>query len=189
MKQLYSLLAVIVLMTGCTYKNEAIELSPFKAQYLGRTTQDTNSISLLAVTDAREDKTSIGYVEANGYATTKLYSYVDFADKYREGLANVLKTAKFKLTNNAAEANTIISVKIKDIKMVYNDTNKFDENLHGKVVIEVTIKKADKTIVQTITQQQGIWIKPSYTSKDIEPLLYSIFIDSINLIGAKLAAQ
>lgn len=188
MNQLYSLVAVLVLMTGCSYKNEAIELPSFKAQYLGKTTQDKGN-TLFTVTDTREDKTSIGYVEANGYATTKLYSYVDFAEKYREGLTNVLKAAKFNLTNNVAEANTIISVDIKEIKIVYNDTNKFDENLHGKVVVEVTIKKADKTVVQTITQKQGLWIKPSYTSKDIEPLLYSIFIDSINLIGAKLASQ
>ena len=189
MKKLYSLVAAVVLLSGCSYKNEAIELSSYKAQYLGKTTGDTNSISLLSVTDTREDKTSIGHVEANGQVTVKLYSYVDFTDKYSEGLTNVLRAAKFNLTKNPADANTTISVKIKDIQIVYNDTEKFDENVHGKIVVEVTITKGDKTIVQTITQQEGKWIKPSYTSKDIEPLMYSLFTDSVNLIGSKLAAQ
>jgi uncharacterized lipoprotein len=189
MKKLYSLVAVVVLMSGCSYKNEPIELSSYKAQYLGQMTQDTNSVSLLSVTDIREDKRSIGHVEANGQVTTKLYSYVDFANRYKEGLEYALKAAKINLTKNPADSDTTISVKIKDIQIVYNDTEKFDENLHGKIVVDVMIKKADKTIVQTVTQQEGKWIKPSYTSKDIEPLMYSLFTDSINLIVSKLAAQ
>lgn len=189
MKKLYSLVAVAVLMNGCSYKNEALELSAYKPQYLGQTTQDTKSISYLSVTDGRDDKSSIGYVEANGQVREKLYSYVDFAVRYKEGLTTALQSAKFNLTPNASDANASISVKIKEIRIVYNDTNKFDENLHGKIVVEVTLTKGGKTIVQTITQQEGKWIKPSYTSKDIEPLLDSLFTDSINLISAKLAAQ
>ncbi|MDP2076482.1 MAG: hypothetical protein Q8N01_07245 [Sulfuricurvum sp.] len=187
MSKLYSLVAVIVLMTGCSYKNEAIELSSYKTQYIGQTTQDMSTASLSSVTDIREDKTSIGYVEANGQVTTKLYSYVNFADRYRDGLARVLKVAKFNLVNNPTDANTKIDVKIKDIQLIYNDTNKFDENLKGKIIVELTLTKADKVNVLTFTQKQGIWIKPSYTSKDVEPLLDALFTDSINDIVSKLA--
>lgn len=189
MKRIYSLVAAVVLMSGCSYKNEAIELSSYKTQSLNKTTQDPKSVSFLSVTDAREDKRSIGYVEANGQVTDKLYSYVDFADRYKEGLTNALQSSKFNMTRNPADANAIISVKIKDIQLVYNDTQKFDENLHGKIVVEVTLKKAGKTLVQTMTQQEGKWIKPSYTSKDVEPLLDSLFTDSINTIVDKLASQ
>lgn len=189
MNKLYGLVSVVVLMTGCSYKNEAIELSSYKTQYMGMTAQDTNSFSLSSVTDTREDKTSIGYVEVNGKVSTKLYSYVNFADRYRDGLTRVLKVAKFNLVNNPANANTKIDVKIKDIKLIYNDTNKFDENLNGKIIVEVTLTKADKVNVLTFTQKQGTWIKPSYTSKDVEPLLDILFTDSIDDIVSKLANQ
>lgn len=187
MNKLYGLVAVIVLMTGCSYKNEAIELSSYKTQYMGKTAQDMNSFSLSSVTDTREDKTSIGYVEANGQVTAKLYSYVNFADRYRDGLTRVLTAAKFNLVNNSSDASTKIDVKIKDINLVYNDTNKFDENLNGKIIVEVTLTKADKVNVLTFTQKQGGWIKPSYTSKDLEPLLDTLFTDSIDDIVSKLA--
>lgn len=189
MKKLYSLVAAVVLMSGCSYQNEAIELSAYKPQYLGQTAQDQNSVSFLSVTDARDDKTSIGYIEANGVVTSKFYSYVDFASRYKEAITSAMQAGKFKLAKNPTEANTIIGVNIKTIQIVYNDTNKFDENLRGKIVVEVTRTKGDKTLVQTITQQEGKWIKPSYTSKDIEPLLDSLFTDSINTIGSKLDAQ
>lgn len=189
MKKMYSLIAMVVLMSGCSYKNEAIELPSYKTQYLSQTTQNQYSVSFLSVTDAREDKTSIGHVEANGQVTSKFYSNVDFAEKYKEGLTNALKSAKFNLSDNPAGADATIEVKIKDIQLVYNDTNKFDENLHGKIIIEVTLNKQGKKIEQTFTQKQGKWIKPSYSSKDIEPFLYTIFTDSINSIVAKLAAQ
>lgn len=187
MKKLVSFVAAIVLITGCSYKNEAIELSAYKPHSLSKTTADRNNISFLTVTDIRADKTSIGYVEANGQVTTKLYSYVDFADRYKEGLTKVLKVAMFNLVNNAADANTKIDVKIKDIQLIYNDTDKLNENLHGKIVVEVTLTKADKVNVLTFTQKQGMWIKPSYTSKDVEPLLNTLFTDSIDDIVSKLA--
>ena len=187
MKKIYCLLAVVVLITGCSYKNEAIELSSYKSDYLSKTIVDRNNISFLTVTDIREDKTSIGYVLVNDKVDTKLYSHVDFAGRYTEGLTKVLKAAKFNLVNNPADANTKIDVKIKDIQLIYNDTDKLNENLHGKIVVEVTLTKADKVNVFTFTQKQGIWIKPSYTSKDVEPLLNTLFTDSIDDIVSKLA--
>ena len=180
-------MAVVVLMTGCTFKNEAIELSSYKAHYLSKTTEDRNNISFLSVMDIREDKASVGHVLVNDKVDTKLYSHVDFADRYKEGLTRVLKAAQFNLVNNLADANTKIDVKIKDIQLIYNDTDKFNENLHGKIVVEVTLTKADKVNVLTFTQKQGIWIKPSYTSKDVEPLLNTLFTDSIDDIVSKLA--
>jgi uncharacterized lipoprotein len=176
-------------MTGCSYKNEAIVLSSYKTEYSGQRAQDMNSFSLSSVTDTREDKTSIGYVEANGKVTTKLYSYVNFADRYRDGLVRVLKVAKFNLVNNPEDANTKIDVKIKDIQLIYNDTNKFDENLNGKIIVEVILTKADKVNVLTFTQKQGTWIKPSYASKDVEPLLDTLFSNSIDDIVSKLAIK
>jgi len=187
MNKLYSLVVAVVLMTGCSYKNEAIELSAYKSDYLTKTTEDHNNISFLSVTDIRENKTSIGYVLVNGKVNTKLYSHVDFASRYTAGLTKVLTGAKFNLVNNPADANTKIDVKIKDIQLIYNDTDKFDKNLNGKIIVEVTLTKADKVNVFTFTQNQGTWIKPSYTSKDIEPLLNTLFTDSIDDIVSKLA--
>lgn len=186
MHKLYSFAASIILLTGCSYKNEAIELSSYKANYISKTIDDKNNASFLSVMDARTDKTSIGYVLVNDTVNSKLYSHVDFADRYKEGLNKVLNAAKFNLVNNPVDATTRIDVIIKDIQLIYNDTDKFNENLHGKIVVEVKLTKSGKVNTFTFTQKQGLWIRPSYTSKDIEPLLNTLFTDSIDNIISKL---
>lgn len=180
-------MVIVLLSTGCSYKNEAIELSAYKLNYISKTINDRNNISFLSVTDTRENKKSIGHVLVNDKVDTKLYSHVDFAGRYRDGLTKVLKAAKFNLVNNPTDANTKIDVKIKDIQLIYNDTDKLNENLHGKIIVEVTLTKANKENTYTFTQKRGMWIKPSYTSKDIEPLLNTLFTDSIDDIVSKLA--
>lgn len=186
MHKLYSLVAAVVFLMGCSYQNEAIELSSYRANYMSKTIEDHNNLSFLSVIDTREDKTSIGYVLVNDTINRKLYSNVDFAYKYKEGLDKVLKSAKFNLVNNPADANTKIDVMIKEIKLIYNDTDKFNENLHGRIVVEVKLTKSGKVNVFTFTQKQGLWIKPSYTSKDIEPLFNTLYTDSIDSIVSKL---
>lgn len=186
MFKLLTLIATAVLISGCSYHNEALELATYENTYTGKTVQNS-TVSLISVTDARIDKTSIGHVEANGQITGKLFTHVSITDRYKDGLTKVLKAAKFNLVQNPADANTKIDVKIKEIQIIYNDTNKFNENLHGTIVIEVTQTKGDTILTQTFTQKQGKWIKPSYTTKDIEPFLYELFAGSINAIGAKLA--
>jgi uncharacterized lipoprotein len=112
MDKLYSLVAAVVLFTGCSYQNEAIELSSYKANYMSKTIEDQNNLSFLSVTDVREDKTTIGYILVNDTINRKFYSNVDFAYKYKEGLDKVLKAAKFNFVNNPADANTKIDVMI-----------------------------------------------------------------------------
>lgn len=187
MKKLYGLMAIAVLMGGCSYKNEPIELASYQPRYLSKTTQDHNNLTYLSVSDVRKEKTSIGHTLVNGNIDTKFYSHVDFAKRYQDGLSKALDAANFNLINNSAGANTQIDVKIKDIQLIYNDSDKFNENLHGKIIVEVTLTKADKVNELSFTQKQGIWIKPSYTSKDVEPLLNTLFTDSIDAIVAKLA--
>lgn len=187
MHKFYSLVASVVILTGCSYRNEAIELSSYKANYITQTINDQNNASFLSVTDIRKDKTSIGHVLVNDTVNNMFYSNVNFEDRYKEGLTKVLTTAKFNLVHNPEDANTKIDVKIKDIQLIYNDTNKFNENLQGKIVLEVTLTKSEKINVLTFTQKQGRWIKPSYTSKDIEPFLNTLFTDSIDDIVSTLA--
>lgn len=187
MKTWMGLLAAVVLMTGCAYKNESIELVSYQPHNLSKTMVDRNNLSYLSVMDIRDDKSSIGHVLVNNNVDTKLYSYVNFADRYYDGLTKALKAANFNLVNEPGDANMKIDVSIKDIQLIYNDTDKLNENLHGKIVIEVKVTKSDKVNVLTFTQKQGVWIKPSYTSKDTEPLLNALFTDSIDDIVSKLA--
>ncbi|KIM02789.1 MAG: hypothetical protein KU29_13720 [Sulfurovum sp. FS06-10] len=188
MKQGYLLaLVTMMVMTGCAYKNEAIELSSYKGQYVGRTTQDKTPIALISVTDVRPNPMYVGYVVSDNVATAKLYSYVNFADRYKEALNRALQAARFTMVQKPSDTTTLLTVAIKEIHLTYNDTKKLDENLHGKVVVEVTVKKGEKSLIRTFTQEQGKWIKPSYTSKDIEPFLDTLFVDNINQIVTKLA--
>ncbi len=187
MKNLFFLVIATFLIGGCAYKNEAVDLSSYHMQNAGVTSQNHTNIYLAPVLDARENKTSIGYVQADKKTVTQLYSYTDFASKYQEGLNNALKAAQFNVEKEATPDALHVDVKIKKIELVYNDTNKLDENLHGKIIMEVTTTRQDQIVTQTFTQEQGIWIKPSYNSKDVEPLLYKLFEGSINDIVAKLS--
>ena len=188
MKNLSYLIVAALLLGGCTYKNEAIGLSSYKTVYSGAMSNNHKSIYLASVSDERSDKTSIGYVQANGKKTTLLYSYADFAGKYKDGLNSALRMAQFNVEQHPDADAIIVDVKIKKVELVYNDTKKFDENLHGKILIDVTVKQGNKVTTQSFTQNQGIWIKPSYTTKDMEPLLYTLFSSSINDFVSKLTS-
>ena len=188
MKNLSYLVVAALLLGGCSYKNEAIGLSSYKTVYNGNISNAHKSIYLTSVSDARDDKTSIGYVQANGQITTKLYSYTDFANKYKDGLNSALKMAQFNVEKNPDTNSINVDVKIKKIQLVYNDTKKFDENLQGQIKIEVTVTQGNKVVTQSFTQNRGVWIKPSYTSRDMEPLLYTLFSSSINDIVSKLTS-
>ena len=188
MKNLSYLVVAALLLGGCSYKNEAIGLSSYKTVYSGSVSNEHKSIYLASVSDARDDKTSIGYVQANGQITTKLYSYTDFANKYKDGLNSALKMAQFNVEKNPDSNSINVAVKIKKIQLVYNDTKKFDENLHGQIKIDVTVTQGNKVVTQSFTQNRGIWIKPSFNSKDMEPLLYTLFSGSINDIVSKLTS-
>ena len=188
MKNLCCLIVAVLLMGGCSYKNEAVSLSSYKSQYTGAISNTHKSIYLASVSDERVDKTSVGYVQANGKVATKLYSYTDFVNIYSEGLTSALKMAQFNVEKNP-DINTLkVDVKIRKIKLVYNDTKKLDENLNGQIVLDVIVTQGDKITTQTFTQNQGIWIQPSYSSKDVEPLLYKLFAGSVDDIVTKLTS-
>lgn len=185
MKNLFYLLIVALLMGGCTYKNEALNLESYKAEYKGPISKDKKSIYLRWVKDVRTDKRSIGYLVQHGEKLTNFYSNVDFADKYKEGIEYALNMAGFQTDINANPASLIMEVYIKDIELVYNDKN-FDTNLKGEIEIEVVIRKNEETITQNFRQKGGKYVLSSNNSKDLEPFLYTLFSDSINDIVSRL---
>ncbi len=186
MKNLFFLFIMTFFMGACAYKNEAVNLESYRATSAQVSSQTHTHLYLAAVTDEREDKTSIGTVQADKKAVAKLYSNTDFATKYEEGLKSALKMADFNVTQELTSDVCHVVVKIKKIELLYNDTKKLDENLHGKIIIEMRTTHQNQIVIQTFTQEQGTWIKPSYSSKDVEPLLYKLFETSINDIVAKL---
>lgn len=185
MKNLFYLLIVALLMGGCTYKNEALSLDSYKAEYKGPTSKEKKSVYLRWVKDVRTDKRNVGYFLQNGEKFTTFHSDVDFADKYKEGIEYALNLAGFKTDVNANPASLIMEVYIKDIELVYNDKN-FDTNLKGEIEIEVVIRKDEETITQNFRQKGGKYVLSSNNSKDLEPFLYTLFSDSINDIVSKL---
>ena len=185
MKSLFYLLIVALLMGGCTYKNEALNLDSYKAEYAGPISKNKKSVYLRWVKDVRVDKRSIGYLLQNGEKLTTFYSNVDFADKYKEGIQYALNIAGFTTDVDAQESLLVMEVYIKDIELVYNDKN-FDTNLKGEIEIEVIIRKGEETITQNFRQKGGKYVLSSNNSKDLEPFLYTHFSDSINDIVSRL---
>lgn len=185
MKTLLFLVTALLLLGGCTYKNEALSLDSYKAEYAGPRSKDQKTIYLRIVKDLRADKRTIGYVEQKGGALTKFYSDVNFEDKYKEGLGYALNLAGFNTNTAAQAASLVVEVYIKDIELVYNDKN-FDANLNGEIEIEVIVRRGDEVITQNFKQKGSKWIAPSYNSKDLEPFLYSLFADSIDQVVTRL---
>lgn len=185
MKKLAYLLIVALFLGGCTYKNEAISLESYKAEYRGSSSKDKKSVYLKSVKDIRADQKNIGYALQGGETLATFHSDVDFADKYKEGIGYALNLAGFNTNANADNATLVMEVYIKDIEIVYNAKN-FDTNLKGEIGIEVIVKKGDETITQSFRQKGAKYVLSSNNSKDFEPFLYTLFADSINDIVAKL---
>ncbi len=185
MKHLFFVAITLLLFSGCTYKNEALNLESYKAEYQGPLSRDKKIVYLRTVKDLRAKKNIIGYVDQKSTNTIYFYSNENFAEKYTEGLGYALNLAGFNTNASTNEANLVVEVAIKDIEIVYNDKN-FDANLKGEIEIEVVVRKGDEVITQNFRQKGSKWIAPSYSSKDLEPFLYTLFADSIDQIVARL---
>lgn len=185
MKKIVYFVVLVLLVGGCSYKNESINLQSYKAQYIGPTAKEKKSVYLRFVQDTRADKRSIGYSLKDGEKLTRFYSDVDFADKYKEGLGYALNIAGFNTDVNAEDASLIMEVYIKNIELTYNGKI-IDSNLKGEIDIEVKIIKDEKVITQNFRQKRTDWIKPSFNSKDLEPFLYTLFLDSVNDMVSRL---
>ncbi len=185
MKNLIYLVAIALLIGGCSYKNEAINLQSYKADYAGPILTEKKSTYIKLVQDTRIDKRSIGYHLDNTEKLERLFSDVNFADKYKEGLGHALNIAGFNTDTNIDDASLVLEIYIKNIELIYND-KVLDANLKGEIEIAVIIKKGEKVITQSFRQKKTDWIKPSFSSQDLEPFLYTLFADSINDIIARL---
>jgi uncharacterized lipoprotein len=184
-KNLFYLIIIALLMGGCSYKNEAIALQSYKAQYVGPVLKEKRSVHLNFVQDTRTDKRSIGYYLKNDEKSVRLYSDINFAEKYQEGLGYAFNIAGFNTDVNTDDASLIVEVYIKNIELIYN-SKILNANLKGEIEIEVRIKKGEKVITQSFREKSTDWVKPSFNSKDLEPFLYTLFSDSINNIVSRL---
>ncbi|MFA6191244.1 MAG: YajG family lipoprotein [Sulfurimonas sp.] len=185
MKNLFYVVIIALLMGGCTYKNEALNLPSYKADYAGAVSADKKSVYVSVIKDMRKDKRGIGYVMDDGQKIARLYSDVNFPAKYKEGLGYALNIAGFNTDVSAENASLIMEVYIRNIEIIYSDKS-FDKNLVGEIEIEVIIKRDGEVITQNFRQKGGKWIVKSYESKDLEPFLHSLFSDSINDIVSRL---
>lgn len=185
MKNLLFFSILLLLMTGCTYKNEALTLPPYATQYNGPLSKANTTVYLRLVKDLRQDKTIVGYLRNNGKTLAPLYSNADFEARYAEGVAYALHVAGFNTDASAKAATLVIEIYIKDIELIHNDKS-FDTNLKGDIELEVIVRKDSEVITQNFRQKGSKWLKPSFESKDLEPFLYELFADSIDQIVSRL---
>lgn len=182
MKNLLYIIVIALFFGGCSYNNSAIGLKPYDGDYGGEISKDKKSIHLGLVQDMRADKRVIGYAQKED---AKLYSDVDFATQYQEGLKQALRVAGFNSDVTSDAASFSVEVHIKNINVVYSDKT-FGENLKGEIDIEVIVKKESKVTTLNFKESSAKWITPSYDSKDIEPFLQTIFSNSIDDIVSRL---
>lgn len=185
MKYVLFLLSAMFLLTGCTYKNEALSLASYNAQYAGPLAKKKQTVYLRLVKDIRSDKQSVGQILDNGKTLATLYTHADIESKYQEGLRYALNLAGFDTDASLKAAAMVVEVYVKDIEIIYNDKN-FDTNLRGEIEIEVIVRNGADVITQNFRQKGAKWIAPSFESKDLEPFLYTLFADSIDQIVSRL---
>ncbi|MFC2073822.1 YajG family lipoprotein [Campylobacterota bacterium] len=185
MKNVFYLLIAALIMGGCTYNNEALTLDVYKGEYSGKNVQNNKTVYLRSVKDMRTDKKNIGYTLINEQKDQTLYSDIDFVNKYTTGLRYALDIAGFEIVSNKTDANKILDISIQEIEIVYNNKI-FGTNLRGLLAIEVLVEKDQKVTTLNFKPQASQWISPSYTSKDLEPFLHTLFSDSINNITSRL---
>lgn len=188
MKNLVYLTVVAFLMIGCSYKNEAIALYSYKAEYNGEKVKKNESVFISVVKDTRIDKRSVGYLLEDSKKTVNLYSDADFAQRFKEGLGFALNIAGFKTAASIEEASIVLEVYIDDVKIVHTGKS-FDENLKGELTTRVVLTQGENISTLNFKQKSGSWKTMSYNSKDFEPFLYTLFSDSINDIVSRLATR
>lgn len=186
MKHLLFLTTFLILLTGCTYKNEALALSSYTTQYNGPLAKEKKTVLVRVVKDLRTDKSIVGYLRDNGKTLAPLYSHANFEERYQEGIAYALRVAGFNTDTTSSIAALVVEIYLKDIEIIHNDKS-FDTNLKGEIEIEVIVRKGSEVITQNFRQKGSKWIKPSFESKDLEPFLYELFTDSIDQIVSRLA--
>ncbi len=185
MKNLLFFCTALLFLTGCAYKNEALALAPYHADYAGPLSKEHKSVYVRLVKDLRSDKQTIGALLNNGKMLAPLSTTADFEKRYHEGILQALQRAGFDTQSATRAANLVVEVYVKDVDIVYNDKN-FDTNLKGEIEIEVLIRKENEVITQNFRQKGSKWMKPSFESKDLEPFLYELFTDSIDQIVTRL---
>jgi len=185
-KKLSYLLVGLLFFGGCSYKNESIALESHKVEYRGEKLKTAQKIHIALVRDTRTDKRTIGQVMEGDKKAEILYSDVDFAKKYEEGLVYALNIAGFNANASKEDAVKVIEVYIDNIDITQSyDT--FDKNVKGSISIRVISKQGNTTTTSEFKEQSSAWQSKSYSSKDLEPFLYMLYSDSINRIVAKLA--
>ena len=186
MKNFIYLLVAALLIGGCTYKNEAIELPTYKGEYSGQPAKENKAVYLRSVNDLRSDKKVIGYTIVGDKKDVSFYSDADFTGRYTTGLHYALDIAGYKVVSNANDADLVLDVNIKKIEIIY-DNKTFESNLKGNMEIEVVIEKDKKITRQNFRPKTSKWMAPSFDSKDVEPFLYTLFSDNINEITSNLS--
>jgi len=186
-KFIYTVLLAFI-ASGCAYKTPPLSLGAYKGEYERERVKQNVSIHLLHVKDTRSEKETIGYVVVDAKKTLPLYNEENLEKKYKDGLIYALNVAGFNTNVSQNEAAMVVEIYIQDVKLVYNSTKTFDENLKGEIVVQAKVKKGNKILTFNFKQKSGKWIKPTFDSKALEPFLEKLYNDSVNDIVAKLAA-
>jgi len=185
MKTLLGLITMALLTGGCSYKNEALKLQPYEANYKAPISQEKKTVFIKSVQDSRAEKQTVGYAVEGSEKVITFFSHEDFAQKYKDALHYALNTSKFNTDINEKDATLTISVNIKEIELIYSNVS-FDEDLSGKIVVELTLKENNTITKHNFTQKEGKWIGPSYNSRDLEPFLSKLFQQSVDTVVVKL---
>jgi uncharacterized lipoprotein YajG len=186
MKKTLYLLAIALIMGACSYKNEPIVLKPYEVSNNTAISKEKKSVFIESINDQRADTKSIGYAQEHGEKIITFFSNENFEKKYKDALLYALNISEFNTNVSKADASAVIEVNIKEIELVQIDKS-FDENLKGKIIIELVLKSGNTITKHNFTQKAGEWLAPSRHSKDLEPFLSMLFSDSIDAIVAKLA--
>ena len=186
MTKLFSIFILALLITGCSYKNQSINLQPYQADISINNSQEKKSVYIKTVKDLRTNKISIGSVIKDNEDDISLFSDESFEKEYKEKLTKAFKNAQFITNTDILSADLVIEVYIEKIELIYNKNISFDKNLNGEIQLTTIVYKNEKKIRQNFKQSASKWLANSHNSKDIEPFLNEMFSQSVNRVVSRL---
>lgn len=170
---------VLLVFSGCAYKNAPLTFSPYvpgpSAMVTGKSVQ---KVYLKAVIDARQQRSIIASAlnsagQSTGYATSgtalDLWVY--------EGLKRGLEARGYEVVNAPVKEAKTLTVNIDEFFAQYNGALLSGENLTGTMQLTLHVKVGETTHTKRVAQSQSRWHKPITASEDFKPFLQKLMND------------
>jgi len=189
MRWLASAVLFLAMLSGCAYKDRALQVEPYKADFV-TAYKKALKVYIKNIKDERENRQIVAIITNDkgdnlGYET----SATDFVQWYKDALKKALEANGFQIVGSEKDADETIELSIKNILSTYNKSNLTKANLFGDIELSLTIKKGNQTIVKRIAEQLKSYTPLIADEEDFKKQIETLLNDSVRMIVEGVCAQ